>query len=128
MDRPSADKNGPPLHAAQREEVLASLAGRHALLYIDRCDHLSQAEHTAPFADLLSDMLRRAPRAKLLLTCRRSLGIPGEQPLTLNVPELSTAEAQQMLRRMDPYAAPRLDSSHTLSDALAWHPIVAWRA
>ena len=76
--------------------------GKRTLLYIDRCDHLSGQEHAANFADFLGLLLRRAPRTKLLLTCRRSLGIAGEQPLTINVPELSTGEAQQMLRRMAP--------------------------
>ena len=38
----------------------------------------------------------------LQVTCRRSLGVAGEQPLTLNVPELSPIEAQQLLRKMAP--------------------------
>jgi len=85
-----------------KEELMSALSERRVLLFIDRCDHLSQQEHAAPFIELLSSILRRAPRAKLLLTCRRSLGIAGEQPLTISVPELSTDEAQHMLRKMDP--------------------------
>ena len=37
---------------------------------------------------------------KLLLTCRKMLGVPGEQPLTISVNELSAEEAKQMLRQM----------------------------
>ena len=48
------------------------------LLVIDRCDHLSTNEHAGKFAELLSMLLRRAPRVKLLLTCRKNIDIPEE--------------------------------------------------
>ena len=44
---------------------------------LPRCDLLCDAEHAAPFAALLSDMLRRAPRLKLLLTVAR---LPAPEP------------------------------------------------
>ena len=83
-----------------REELLGALVERQQVIVIDRCDLLCDGEHAEAFADLLSVMLRRAPRLKLLLTCRKMLGVPGEQPLTISVNELSAEEAKQMLRQM----------------------------
>ena len=103
VTRPLRDR-----YATVTPQVVSALSARQGdavaghLLYIDRCDDLSGAEHAPSFTELLALILRRAPRTKLLLTCRRSLGIAGENPVTINVPELSTGEAQQMLRRMDP--------------------------
>lgn len=77
---------------------------RSTLLLIDRCDLLSQ-QPNSEFVDLLSCLLRRAPRLQLLLTCRKAVGVPHEQPFTLPVTELQPLEAQALLRMMAPVPA-----------------------
>ena len=77
---------------------------------MDRCDHLTSAEHSASFTELISLMLRRAPRLKLLLTCRKSVGVADEAPLTIPLPELHTAEAVRLLQTMC-----RVPDSHATS-------------
>ena len=90
-----------------REGLLAALATRQALIYIDRIDHLTSAEHAPLFGELVSALLRRT-KVKLLLTCRKSLAVADEQPLNIQIPELSAAEARLMLQNM----APRVPHTH----------------
>ena len=47
------------------EELIGGLTPKHALLFIDTCDHLTTAEG---FVELISNILRRAPKVKLLLS------------------------------------------------------------
>ena len=85
-----------------RAELVGHLATKVALLYIDRCDHL-----TGPlFGSLVSAVLRRAPKVKLLLTCRKSLGIVDETPLTISIDQLTPYEAKLMLQHMAPNVPP----------------------
>ena len=83
-----------------REELIGALSVRHALIVIDRCDALTTAEHAPEFSTLVSALLRRAPRVKLLLTCRKSVGVAEEQPLTIAIPELDVPEAKRLLQNM----------------------------
>ena len=70
--------------------------------------------------ELVSSLLARAPKVKLLLTCRKSLGVCNEQPLNLAVPELAMAEAKQMLQSMA-----RMPSTHaaTLAELCGCMPL-----
>ncbi|KOO31608.1 tetratricopeptide repeat family [Chrysochromulina tobinii] len=82
-------------------EVIGALSTKQLLLYLDRCDELTGGgEQSAGFSDLVSKILRRCPKVKLLLTCRREIGIPDEQPLTIAVPQLSELEAISLLQTM----------------------------
>ena len=103
-----------------RESLFTALASRSALLYIDRCDQLSGQELAPQFGELVSSLLARAPKVKLLLTCRKSLGVCNEQPLNLAVPELAMAEAKQMLQSMA-----RMPSTHaaTLAELCGCMPL-----
>ena len=58
----------------------------------------------------MSALLRRAPKVKLLLTCRKSVGVADELPLTIHMEELSREEAKHMLQSM----APRVPHTHAL--------------
>jgi tetratricopeptide (TPR) repeat protein len=82
-------------------EVIGALSTKQLLLYLDRCDELTGGgEQSAGFSDLVAKILRRCPKVKLLLTCRREIGIPDEQPLTIAVPQLSELEAISLLQTM----------------------------
>ena len=82
-------------------EVIGALSAKQLLLYLDRCDELTgEGEQSAGFSDLVAAILRRCPKVKLLLTCRREIGIPDEQPLTIAVPQLSELEAISLLQTM----------------------------
>ncbi|MEU6742689.1 ATP-binding protein [Streptosporangium sandarakinum] len=69
---------GLPEQAAHPQaEVLAGfLADRRLLLVLDTCDHLRGA-----CAELLRPILDRAPHVRVIATCRRPLGVPGERVL-----------------------------------------------
>ncbi|GAA4481610.1 LuxR family transcriptional regulator [Rhodococcus olei] len=62
------------------------LAGRHALLVFDNCEH--QVE---PVAVLAAHLLRGCPELRILATSREPLGIGGE--VVLRVPPLTVADA-----------------------------------
>ena len=65
-----------------------SLAGRHALLVLDNCEHLLDA-----CAVLAGALLRACPDLRILATSRQVLGVPGE--VTFPVPPMSVpAEGQ----------------------------------
>ena len=91
-----------------RDELVGHLATKHALLYIDRCDHLTTPELAPLFGELVSAILRRAPSVKLLLTCRKSVGVADETPLTIPMSGLTPSEASILLQNM----APRVPHTH----------------
>ncbi|MFI6686451.1 BTAD domain-containing putative transcriptional regulator [Streptomyces sp. NPDC050485] len=62
-----------PLAAATRV-----LAGRHEVLVLDNCEHLTDA-----LADVVLPLLARCPGLRILATSRRALGLDGEHVLTL---------------------------------------------
>ncbi|MGD8394839.1 MAG: tetratricopeptide repeat protein [Candidatus Eiseniibacteriota bacterium] len=87
---------------ALRETVLAGISGQELLVLLDNCEHLLEA-----CGRLAEEMLRTAPRLKILATSRESLGCDGERVYlvpSMKVPEaarstpeaLLTAEAVQL--------------------------------
>jgi predicted ATPase/DNA-binding CsgD family transcriptional regulator len=66
-----------------------SLAGRHALLVLDNCEHLLDA-----CAVLAGALLRACPGLRILATSRQVLGVPGE--VTFPVPPLSVPQEGQL--------------------------------
>ncbi|MCK2215838.1 LuxR family transcriptional regulator [Actinomadura sp. ATCC 31491] len=77
------------------------LSGRRTLLVLDDCEHVRDA--CARLVDLL---LRAAPRLRVLATSRQTLGVYGEQVLT--VPALPVPEPGQTLRETARLDAVRL--------------------
>lgn len=77
------------LHDSQRREttpLLEYLADRRMLLILDGCEHLLQR-----CATLVAAMLRAAPKLRILVTSRHTLGVDGEQ--VLHVPSLCVPDA-----------------------------------
>ena len=103
-----------------REGLFTALAHSTALIYIDCCDMLTSTELAPQFGEFVSGLLARAPKVRLLLTCRRGVGVANEQPLNLAVPELSAVEAKQMLQSMA-----RVPSTHaaTLAELCGGMPL-----
>ena len=66
-----------------------SLAGRHALLVLDNCEHLLDA-----CAVLAGALLRACPDLRILATSRQVLGVPGE--VTFPVPPMSVPALGQV--------------------------------
>ena len=56
------------------ESVCDYLAGRHALIVLDNCEHVLDAA-----AGIAEQMLRAAPDVRVLATSREGLGVAGEQ-------------------------------------------------
>jgi predicted ATPase len=77
------------------------LSGRRMLLVLDNCEHLRQG-----CAELVDRLLRAAPRLRILATSRHTLGVYGEQVLT--VPSLSTPEPGHTLREIARHDSVRL--------------------
>jgi predicted ATPase len=79
------------------------LAGRHALLVLDNCEHLLDA-----CAVLAGALLRACPDLRILATSRQVLGVPGE--VTFAVPPMSVPEEGQLpvSERLLEYEAVRL--------------------
>ncbi len=85
----------------QAAHLLDFLASRELLLVLDSFEHLLDCTH------LLRDVLRSAPRVKILLTSRARLGLPEEwavEVLGLDVPP----ELQSTLLQAQEHAAVRL--------------------
>ncbi|MFI9173596.1 ATP-binding protein [Streptomyces lincolnensis] len=72
-----------------RETLLAHLAGRRLLLVLDGFEHL-----TAACADLVGELLSRAPGLRVLAVGRRPLGLAGERVLPLE--PLGAEEAAEL--------------------------------
>jgi non-specific serine/threonine protein kinase len=78
------------------------LAGKRMLLVLDNCEHVLRA-----CADLVARLLRGAPRLRILVTSRQSLGVAGEQVLPVPalpvpradaaVPDVARSEAVRLL-------------------------------
>ena len=68
------------------EALISYLADRRMLVLLDNCEHLGDA-----CAKLVHALLTNAPRLRILATSRRTLGISGEQVLT--VPPLALPDA-----------------------------------
>ncbi len=79
------------------------LAGRHALLVLDNCEHLLDA-----CAVLAGALLRACPDLRIMATSRQVLGVPGE--VTFAVPPMSVPEEGQLpvSERLLEYEAVRL--------------------
>jgi non-specific serine/threonine protein kinase len=71
---------------AATTQLCATLADRELLLVLDNCEHI-----VAECAELASQVLRAAPRVRLLATSREALGVPGER--VWPVPTLPAAAA-----------------------------------
>jgi predicted ATPase len=68
-----------PAGVSGRKPLIDYLQRRDCLLLLDNCEHLILA-----VAELAEEILSRAPRVRLLLTSRESLGIEGEQIVLLD--------------------------------------------
>jgi predicted ATPase/class 3 adenylate cyclase/DNA-binding CsgD family transcriptional regulator len=75
------------------------LAGVHALLALDNCEHLVGA-----CAELVELLLRAAPRMCVLATSREPLGVPGE--VTWRVPSLDDEAATRLFTERAVQARP----------------------
>jgi predicted ATPase/DNA-binding CsgD family transcriptional regulator len=64
--------------ASRLEAVLSELRGRHLLLILDTCEHL-----TAACAEFVETVLRETADVRLLATSRQPLHVPGEVVLRL---------------------------------------------
>lgn len=80
----------PPREVLPREVVDAIGDGR-ALVVLDTCEHLRDVA-----GPLVTALLRAAPRARVVATSRRPLGLPGERVLA--VPPLPLDRAVDLLR------------------------------
>ena len=98
-----ADTLGIPSDAATADRlVTARLAGRHALLVLDNCEHLADA--CARFVEAL---LQGTDGLKVLITSREALGVPGE--LQMLVPPLTPGEAAELFAERAAAVRPDLD-------------------
>ncbi|MGN9841007.1 ATP-binding protein [Nonomuraea sp. H19] len=77
------------------------LSGKRMLLVLDNCEHLQ--DFCAGFVDRL---LRAAPRLRIMTTSRQTLGVYGEQVLT--VPSLSVPDSDRTLREIARHDSVRL--------------------
>jgi predicted ATPase len=68
-----------------RTRLVRRLAGEHALLLLDNCEHLAD-----PVAVLAEELLTQAPGVALLVTSRVPLRVPGE--VVVEVPPLPTPQ------------------------------------
>lgn len=82
-----------PGDGEMRDELVAWLGGRPALLVLDNCEHVLRAS-----ADIAAALLARCARLRILATSREALGVEGE--CTWQVPAL-TLPAAGKWRRSD---------------------------
>ena len=97
--------------AAGPDTVLASLAGRDALILLDNCEHLIDAA-----AGAVDRLLRFAGRVRVLATSREPLRVPGEQLRPVDV--LDLAAARELLHRRARAICPGFSSSGAGSDTV----------
>ena len=81
------------------DSLLAEAAGLEGLLVLDNCEHVAAAA-----AELAHDLLRVAPRLRLLATSREVLRVPGE--MTWQVPALPGADAVRLFAERAALACP----------------------
>ncbi|MBZ4324139.1 AfsR/SARP family transcriptional regulator, partial [Streptomyces huiliensis] len=79
--------------------LAAALRDRRALLVLDNCEHVIERA-----ADLVADLLRHAPKLRVLATSRESLRLPGET--VYPVPPLDGAAAARLFAERAAAAAP----------------------
>ena len=89
---------------APREALLRHLLDRELLLVLDNCEHLRDA-----VASLVTELVDRCPRLRVVATSRHRLGVAGEH--LLEVSPLAVPPAGQVVRSAEallPYDAVRL--------------------
>jgi transcriptional regulator with XRE-family HTH domain len=99
---------GTPLAESLRQHV-ADLDG---LLVLDTCEHVAAAA-----AEVAHELLRAAPRLRLLATSREVLRVPGE--MTWQVPALPEADAVRLFADRASLAAPGFALSPDNADPVA---------
>jgi predicted ATPase/DNA-binding CsgD family transcriptional regulator len=82
--------------ATEPLQILVSyLRDRELLLLVDNCEHVLDAS-----ADLVADVLRRAPNVRVIATSREPLQIPGEHVLPVPPLELPSVGDEQPLSQL----------------------------
>jgi predicted ATPase len=81
------------------DSLQADAAGLEGLLVLDNCEHVAAA-----VAEVAHDLLRAAPRLRLLATSREVLRVPGE--MTWQVPALPAADAVRLFAERAALACP----------------------
>jgi predicted ATPase len=94
------------------DSLLADAAGMEGLLVLDNCEHVAAAA-----AALANDLLRAAPRLRLLATSREVLRVPGE--MTWQVPALPGADAIRLYAERAALACPGFAIGPDNADAVA---------
>jgi predicted ATPase len=94
------------------DSLLADAAGMEGLLVLDNCEHVAAAA-----AELADDLLRVAPRLRLLATSREVLRVPGE--MTWQVPALPGADAVRLFAERAALACPGFAIGPDNEDAVA---------
>ena len=94
------------------DSLLADAAGLEGLLVLDNCEHVAAAA-----AELAHDLLRVAPRLRLLATSREVLRVPGE--MTWQVPALPGADAVRLFAERAALACPGFAIGPDNADAVA---------
>jgi predicted ATPase/DNA-binding CsgD family transcriptional regulator len=75
--------------------LLDHLRDRELLLLVDNCEHLLEAA-----AQLVGDVIRAAPGARVIATSREPLGVPGESVVPVPPLDLPSARPDQPLHRL----------------------------
>jgi len=94
------------------DSLLADVAGLEGLLVLDNCEHVAAAA-----AELAHDLLRVAPRLRLLATSREVLRVPGE--MAWQVPALPGADAVRLFAERAALACPGFVIGPDNADAVA---------
>ncbi|GAV42250.1 winged helix-turn-helix domain-containing protein [Streptomyces acidiscabies] len=94
------------------DQLTGYLAGRHALLVLDTCEHLVDA-----CADLVATLLPAAPELRVLATSRHTLGVTGEHVHALA--PLAPDEAAELLRDRAAAVRPHSPDETTGDDGIA---------
>lgn len=95
------------------DPLLAYLADKEMLLVLDTCDHL-----VAACRDLVTRLLKAAPRVTVLATSRQPLGVPGERLLPL-APLEPDGDALALFAERAAAASPGLVPSEVRGSAAA---------
>src|SRR5262252_11165938 len=77
-----------------RAMVLSYLRDKELLLVMDNSEHLLEAA-----AELVSEVIRAAPRVRVIATSREPLSVPGEHVVPVPPLELPAADATEPLER-----------------------------
>ncbi|HKF19854.1 MAG TPA: NB-ARC domain-containing protein [Candidatus Dormibacteraeota bacterium] len=78
-----------------RAMVLSYLRDRELLLVMDNSEHLLEAA-----AELVSEVIRAAPRVRVIATSREPLSVPGEHVVPVPPLELPAADAAEPLNQL----------------------------